>query len=53
MSPGAWSGVITGVLMLAFIAGVGWVWSSRRHDEFDEAARLPLEDEAEAVEPQR
>ena len=53
MNAGAWSGVITAVLMFAFIAGVGWVWSSQRRSEFDEAARLPLEDEADAVEPRR
>jgi cytochrome c oxidase cbb3-type subunit 4 len=30
--------------MIAFVAIVVWAWSSKRRKEFDEAARLPLED---------
>jgi cytochrome c oxidase cbb3-type subunit IV len=53
MNAGTWSGVVTGVLLLCFLAGVAWVWSGRRRQEFEEAARLPLEDDqpARAEEP--
>jgi len=37
-------GLITLVLMVAFIAMVVIVWSRRRSAEFESAARLPLED---------
>jgi cytochrome c oxidase cbb3-type subunit 4 len=40
------SGVITAVLMLAFIGIVLWAWSSRRRSAFDAAARLPLEEDS-------
>lgn len=45
MNAGVWSGLITGALLICFLAGVAWVWSGRRQREFDEAARMPLEDE--------
>jgi cytochrome c oxidase cbb3-type subunit 4 len=44
MNTGLLSGVITAILLIAFLGGVAWVWSARRKPEFDEAARLPLED---------
>ncbi|UCC14428.1 MAG: cbb3-type cytochrome c oxidase subunit 3 [Gammaproteobacteria bacterium] len=37
-------GLFTLVLMIAFVVIVVWAWSSKRRKEFDEAARLPLED---------
>jgi len=45
MNFGTLSGLVTAVLLLAFIGGVAWAWSGRRKRDFDEAARLPLEDE--------
>jgi cytochrome c oxidase cbb3-type subunit 4 len=44
MSAGVLSGVVTAILIVAFLGGVGWAWSSRRKHDFDEAARLPLEE---------
>ena len=38
----AWSTV---VLFVAFIGIVIWAWSSKRKRDFDEAARLALEDD--------
>lgn len=35
-------GIVTAILLVAFLAGVVWVWSPRRKSEFDAAARLPL-----------
>jgi cytochrome c oxidase cbb3-type subunit IV len=45
MSTSVLSGVVTAVLLVSFLAGVAWVWSGRRRRDFDEAARLPLDDE--------
>jgi cytochrome c oxidase cbb3-type subunit IV len=39
------SGLITLVLLLAFVGGWIWAWSSKRKPQFDAAARLPLEDD--------
>lgn len=36
----------TVVLLVIFIGIVAWAWSSRRKKDFDEASRLPLEDDA-------
>jgi cytochrome c oxidase cbb3-type subunit IV len=44
MNAGLISGLVTGLLLLTFLGGVAWAWSGRRKQEFDEAARLPLED---------
>ena len=38
------------VLMVLFIGIVVWAWSAKRKKQFDEAARLPLEDD-DAVSP--
>jgi len=40
------SGLITLVLLVAFVAGWIWAWSSKRKPDFDAAARLPLDDDA-------
>jgi len=45
MDAGDWRGVFTIVMLLLFIGICAWAWSSRRRSDFDEAARLPLEDE--------
>ena len=45
MNAGVFSGLVTAVLIAAFLGGVAWAWSSRRKHDFDEAARLPLDDE--------
>lgn len=39
------SGIVTVLLLLLFLAGWAWAWSPRRKRNFDEAARLPLDDE--------
>ncbi|KAF1709255.1 CcoQ/FixQ family Cbb3-type cytochrome c oxidase assembly chaperone [Pseudoxanthomonas kalamensis DSM 18571] len=42
------SGIVTAVLMILFLAGWAWAWSPRRKAAFDEAARLPLENDEES-----
>lgn len=41
--------ILRGALLIALIIGfagmVGWAWSKKRKPEFDEAARLPLEED--------
>jgi cytochrome c oxidase cbb3-type subunit IV len=39
-------GIVTGVLLVLFLCLIGWAWSRSRQRAFDEAARLPLEDES-------
>lgn len=41
------AGIITVLLLLLFLAGVAWAWSDKRKQDFDAAARLPLDDESE------
>jgi cytochrome c oxidase cbb3-type subunit 4 len=37
-------GIVTMILMIVFISIVIWAWRAERAPDFDEAARLPLED---------
>jgi cytochrome c oxidase cbb3-type subunit 4 len=39
------SGVITALLLLAFLGIALWAWSARAKPRFDDASRLPLDDE--------
>lgn len=45
MSSGTVTGIVTVVLLVLFLYGCFWAWSSRRNADFEEAAQLPLEDE--------
>ena len=38
-------GIITAVVLLAFLGLWVWAWSSRRKAEFDASADLPLEED--------
>ncbi len=38
-------GIITAILLIAFLGGTIWLWSSKRKASLDAAARLPLDDE--------
>ena len=40
-------GLLTLILMLAFVGVVIWAWSSKRKQAFDEAANLPFADDKE------
>ena len=40
------SGIVTSMLLLAFLAGWAWAWSPRRKADFDAAAKLALDDAA-------
>lgn len=46
MSTGIVNGLITAVLLAAFIGGWIWAWSAKRKTDFEAAARLPLEEES-------
>jgi len=39
----------TVVMLLVFVGIIVWAWSSKRKKAFDEAARIPLEDEDEVT----
>jgi len=43
-------GIITAILLVAFVGGTLWLWSSKRKPSLDAAARLALDDEAPAPE---
>ena len=43
------TGIITGLLIVLFLAGWAWAWSPRRKHDFDEAAHLPLESDEESA----
>ena len=45
MDAGFLHGLWTAVLLATFAAIVAWAWSGRRKRDFDEAARLPLEED--------
>ena len=48
MDIGTVRGLITLALFVAFVALVIWAYSKRRKAEFDELARMPLEDDPPA-----
>ena len=45
MDIGTVRGLITLALFVAFVALVLWAWSKRRKADFDQLARMPLEDD--------
>ena len=47
MDAGFLHGAWTAALLAVFVAIVVWAWSARRARDFDEAARLPLEEDAD------
>ena len=54
MDAGFLHGIWTAALLAVFAAIVVWAWSGRRKRDFEEASRLPLDDDAdEATEPGR
>jgi cytochrome c oxidase cbb3-type subunit 4 len=40
------SGIVTAILIITFCGIVGWAYSSRRRDEFEALARVPLADDS-------
>ena len=40
------AGIVTAILLVSFLAGTAWAYSSRRRAEFEAAARMPLEERA-------
>ena len=47
MDTGTFRGIITGLLIVAFIGITWWAYSKRRKPDFDEAAHLPFADDDE------
>jgi cytochrome c oxidase cbb3-type subunit 4 len=45
MDPGVLRGIGTLVLMLSFVALCIWAYSPRQKSRFDQAARLPLDED--------
>lgn len=38
------SGIVTAILLVAFIGGVYWLFAVRRAADFERIARIPLDD---------
>ncbi|MCY4350064.1 MAG: cbb3-type cytochrome c oxidase subunit 3 [Thiotrichales bacterium] len=47
MDAGILHGLWTAAMLAVFAVIVGWAWSERRRRDFEEAARLPLEEDSE------
>lgn len=45
MDHGTLSGIVTALLILMFIGVIAWAWNGRRRKDFEEAARLPLDED--------
>jgi cytochrome c oxidase cbb3-type subunit 4 len=41
------AGILTLFALAAFLGGVAWAYSGKRKKEFDDAARMPLDDDDE------
>ena len=41
------TGIITALLLICFLGGTAWAYSGKRKAEFEQAARLPLDDGTE------
>lgn len=50
MSQGTYAGLVTLVLFVCFVGGLIWLFGKRRRADFEDAARMPLEDEPKAPE---
>lgn len=44
MISGVLSGILTAILIVAFLGIWAWAWSKKNRSAFDEMAKLPLED---------
>jgi cytochrome c oxidase cbb3-type subunit 4 len=47
------SSIMTVVSFVVFVSIVVWAWSGKRREDFEAAARVPLEDDVEPVVQQR
>ena len=47
MDPGALRGLATLLALLAFVGVVWWAWSGRRRQTYEQAARMPLEEDSD------
>lgn len=43
MDSGTLAGIVTAILLVAFLAVVAWAYSARRKQDFEAAARQPLD----------
>lgn len=50
MDAGTINGIVTAILIIVFLGIVFWAYSRKRHRDFEEAARLPLDDEDQSGE---
>ena len=53
MEAGFWHGLWTLVLVITFIAIVRWAFSAKQAKRFEEAARIPLDDDPDTTPAQQ
>jgi cytochrome c oxidase cbb3-type subunit 4 len=53
MSIGTLRGIVTALLIVAFVGICIWAYSKRRKPQFDAAARLPLEEDSVRRDPEQ
>ncbi|WP_250148286.1 cbb3-type cytochrome oxidase subunit 3 [Halomonas jincaotanensis] len=53
MDTGTFRGIITGLLIIAFLGLTFWAYSKRRKPDFDEAANLPFADDQPSFDEER
>ena len=47
MTSGTLSGIVTSILLVLFLGVWVWAYSARRKEQFNKAARMPLEEDGE------
>lgn len=45
MNFGLLQGIYTIIVMIVFVGIVAWAWSSKRKKDFDDAAKIPFQDD--------
>ncbi|MDX1431498.1 MAG: cbb3-type cytochrome c oxidase subunit 3 [Gammaproteobacteria bacterium] len=48
MDAATFHGIWTAVLLIVFIGIIAWAWSGKRKRDFEQAARIPLEEDEPA-----
>ena len=51
MDAGVWRGIFTALMLLLFVAICIWAYSGKRKGDFDEASRLPLDEDHQGGPP--
>jgi cytochrome c oxidase cbb3-type subunit IV len=53
MSIGTWHGLWSLLILVLFVGMVAWVWSDRRKGHYEQAGRIPLQEDNEPKDDSR